>query len=59
MASLLILIPISMVLLGIAIGTFVWAVRAGQFDDLDTPSLDVLSDELDDNSTTPRSTHAD
>ena len=47
MASLLILIPISVILLGVAIGAFVWAVRAGQFDDLDTPPLDLLCDEPD------------
>ena len=28
-----------------AIGAFVWAVRKGQFDDLDTPALDVLHDD--------------
>ena len=45
MNSLLLLIPISLVLLGIAIGLFVWAVRRGQFDDLDTPALDILHDD--------------
>ncbi len=44
MNSLLILVPVSLVLLGIAIGAFWWAVRQGQFDDLDTPPLDVLRD---------------
>ncbi|WP_160170672.1 cbb3-type cytochrome oxidase assembly protein CcoS [Luteimonas huabeiensis] len=39
------LLPISLLLLGVAIGAFVWAVRRGQFDDLDTPALDVLVDE--------------
>jgi cbb3-type cytochrome oxidase maturation protein len=45
MNSLLILVPISLVLLGIAIAAFVWAVRRGQFDDLDTPPLDILRDD--------------
>jgi len=45
MNSLLVLVPISLVLLGIAIGAFVWAVRRGQFDDLDTPPLDILCDQ--------------
>lgn len=44
MNSLLILVPISLVLLGIAVGAFWWAVRQGQFDDLDTPPLDMLRD---------------
>ncbi|MGE4458126.1 cbb3-type cytochrome oxidase assembly protein CcoS [Stenotrophomonas acidaminiphila] len=44
MAILLMLIPISLVLLGAAVGAFVWAVKRGQFDDLDTPALDILED---------------
>jgi len=39
------MIPISLILLGIAIWAFVWAVRRGQFDDLDTPALDILVEE--------------
>jgi cbb3-type cytochrome oxidase maturation protein len=45
MNILLMLVPISVVLLGIAIWAFSWAVRRGQFDDLDTPALDILPDE--------------
>ena len=45
MRILLLLIPVSLVLLGIAIAAFVWAVRRGQFDDLDTPALDILVDD--------------
>jgi cbb3-type cytochrome oxidase maturation protein len=45
MTILLLLVPISLVLLGIAIGVFVWAVRSGQFDELDTPALDVLRED--------------
>jgi cbb3-type cytochrome oxidase maturation protein len=45
MTILLMLIPISLVLLGLAVAAFIWAVRRGQFDDLDTPALDILDDE--------------
>ncbi|MFZ5606858.1 MAG: cbb3-type cytochrome oxidase assembly protein CcoS [Pseudomonadota bacterium] len=45
MTILLFLIPISLILLGIAVLVFVWAVRSGQFEDLDTPALDILRDE--------------
>jgi cbb3-type cytochrome oxidase maturation protein len=45
MTILLMLVPISLVLLGVAIAAFVWAVRRGQFDDLDTPALDILEDD--------------
>jgi cbb3-type cytochrome oxidase maturation protein len=44
MNILLMLIPISLVLLIAAVVAFVWAVRRGQFDDLDTPALDILED---------------
>jgi cbb3-type cytochrome oxidase maturation protein len=45
MNILLALIPISLLLLLLAIGAFLWAVRRGQFDDLDTPPLDILGDD--------------
>lgn len=45
MTMLLLLIPISVVLLGVAIWAFVWAVRDGQFDELETPALDVLRED--------------
>ena len=44
MNILLMLLPISLVLLGLAIAAFAWAVRKGQFDALDTPALDILDD---------------
>ena len=45
MRILLALIPISLVLLGIAIAFFAWAVRNDQFEDLDSAALDVLTDD--------------
>lgn len=42
MAILLVLVPISLILLGLAIWAFVWAVRGGQYDDLDSPPIDML-----------------
>jgi cbb3-type cytochrome oxidase maturation protein len=45
MTILLMLIPISLVLFGIAVFAFIWAVRRGQFEDLDTPALDILVDD--------------
>lgn len=45
MNILLALIPISLLLLGLAIWAFLWAVRRGQFDDLDTPALDMLRED--------------
>ncbi len=46
MNILLALVPISVVLLGLSIWAFVWAVRRGQFDDLETPALDILVEDV-------------
>ncbi len=45
MNILLLLIPLALVLLVAAIGAFVWAVRSNQFEDMDTPPLDILADD--------------
>ncbi len=45
MNILLVLLPVSLVLLGVAIWAFFWAVNKGQFDDLDTPALRILEDD--------------
>lgn len=45
MIILLMLVPLSLMLLAFAIGAFVWAVRKEQFDDMDTPALDILRDD--------------
>lgn len=45
MNILLALIPISLLLLVAAIWAFLAAVRGGQFDDLDTPALDMLRED--------------
>ncbi len=45
MEILFVLIPLSLILLGIAVWAFFWAVRSGQFDDLDSPAYRMLLDE--------------
>lgn len=45
MTILLLLIPLGLMLVGVAAWAFVWAVKRGQFDDLDTPALDILRDD--------------
>jgi cbb3-type cytochrome oxidase maturation protein len=45
MAILLFLIPLSLLLLGVAVWAFIWSVRGGQYDDLDTAPLDILRDD--------------
>jgi cbb3-type cytochrome oxidase maturation protein len=39
------LIPLGLVLVGIGLWAFFWAVGSGQFDDLDSPGWSVLSDD--------------
>jgi cbb3-type cytochrome oxidase maturation protein len=41
------LIPLAMLLLAVAVWAFFWAVRSGQFDDLDTPAVRILLDDQD------------
>lgn len=45
MNILLFLIPMSVVLLGIAVWAFRWAVRKGQFENLDAAAIDILRDD--------------
>ena len=45
MNALYILIPLSLVLVFIAVAIFIWAVNNGQFDDLDSPAWRILEDD--------------
>ena len=52
MDILFLLIPISLIIMGIAIWAFLWAIRSGQFEDLEGPAHRILMDE--DDPPTPR-----
>ena len=52
MSILYLLIPLSLILLAFATWAFFWAVKSGQFDDLEGPAHRILFDE-DDNDLTP------
>jgi cbb3-type cytochrome oxidase maturation protein len=45
MSVLYIVLPIALVLVGVAVFAFVWAARRGQFDDLETPAIRALHEE--------------
>lgn len=45
MGILFVLIPLSLMLLVVAVAVFFWAVRNGQFDDLDSPAYRILMDD--------------
>lgn len=47
MHSLYLLIPISLVFVGIAVWVFFWAVNSGQYDDLDSEAERILFDQDD------------
>lgn len=45
MESLFILIPLTLLLLGLAVAAYYWAVRSGQFEDLDKEASRILFDD--------------
>ncbi len=47
MEILFLLIPISLVIIGLIIWVFLWAIRSGQFDDLEGPAHQILMDKDD------------
>lgn len=47
MSVIFIVLPLAIVVAGAAVLAFVWASRAGQFDDLDTPAVRVAVDDDD------------
>lgn len=48
MEIIIILIPIALILTGLAFWAFFWSVNSGQFDDLDSPAHSILYDDDDD-----------
>jgi cbb3-type cytochrome oxidase maturation protein len=47
MTGLALLIPIALLLGGLGLTAFFWALEAGQFDDPDGAALRILNDEAD------------
>jgi cbb3-type cytochrome oxidase maturation protein len=45
MESLFLLIPLSLVLVGVLAWILRWSVKSGQFDDLDGPGQAILMDD--------------
>lgn len=45
MSIVYLLIPLGLVLVGVGLWAFFWAVGNGQFDDLDSPGWSVLKDD--------------
>lgn len=47
MSVMFILLPVALLLAGVALAVFIWAARTGQFDDLETPALRILHEDAD------------
>ena len=45
MSMLYILIPLALILLGLAVWALLWAIRNGQFDDLESHGWSVVLDD--------------
>ena len=45
MEIIYLLIPLSLVLVGVIVWFFVWAIQSGQFDDLEGPAHQILMDD--------------
>lgn len=45
MSMLYVLIPLAVILLGVAIWAMVWAIKSGQFDDLESQGWSVVLDD--------------
>jgi cbb3-type cytochrome oxidase maturation protein len=47
MSVIFIVLPLALLIGGVAVGACMWAASRGQFDDLDTPPLRVLTEDGD------------
>ena len=45
MSVLYIAVPVALSLGAVALGACLWAIRSGQFEDLETPSIRILFDD--------------
>ncbi len=45
MEIIYLLIPLSVILVGLIIWIFLWAIRSGQFDDLEGPAHSIIMDD--------------
>ena len=45
MSVLYVVVPLALVIVALGVGGYLWAVRSGQMDDLETPGLRVVRDD--------------
>lgn len=46
MSVIFIVLPLALLIAAAAVAAFIWATRSGQFDDLDTPGVRMLHDDV-------------
>ena len=59
MEVIFIVLPLAIVMAGVALAAFFWAVHRGQYDDLDTPGYRALFDDPAATGPSPRPTEID
>lgn len=47
MSVIFIVLPLALVMAGLGLWAFIWSVRTGQMDDLDTPAIRMLHEDED------------
>lgn len=58
MSVLYVVVPLALLMSAGAVATFFWAVRRGQFDDVTTPAVRILHDDLPVGATKPEAADA-
>lgn len=58
MSVMYIVLPLALIFAGVFVAAFIWAVRQGQLDDLETPAARMLFDDDAPARTTNRATQA-
>lgn len=56
MSVMYLILPLALLVVFVAVLGFVWAARRGQFDDLDTPAMRALHDEVEEKKKKPGDT---
>jgi cbb3-type cytochrome oxidase maturation protein len=56
MTIVFVLVPVSLGLVGVGLWGFFWAVRSGQFDELDVASWEILVEDRSEQNDVPTST---
>lgn len=59
MSVMYIVLPLALIFAGVFVAAFIWAVRQGQLDDLETPAARMLFDDDAPARTTNHATRAD